>query len=316
MPVIELAGERVGVPTSVLGRTGARISSLALGTDGWVAGIDADAAEGVLRAYLEAGGDTLEVSARAGGRAEEIVGAHVGALFAREDVMLVGRSAEGDCSRRALMRSLDATLGRLGTEHLDLWLVDASDAMTPAADVAASMEWALTSGRATYVGVCGVPPWRAVDLSHELAGRHITLTAHGLEYNLLERGAEGEAASAAAARGHGIVGGAALAGGVLTGKYRHATPAESRRAAGSVGAPVHHLDATARATVESLATAAEGLGVHPTELALAWALRSPSVDALVVGARTPTQLRVALRAAHLAVPEEILTVLDEVSQQA
>lgn len=320
-----LHDERPRVATTTLGSSGARISRLVLGAGAWGGVVEAEAAAAMVAAYRDAGGFTLEVSDADGGLAEEVLGGVV-AQSSREELFLVGRSgrgplgtpvsgAAGDTSRRALMAGLDASLSRLRTEHLDLWLVDGLDSVTPPAEVAETMEWALTSGRATYVGISSVPAWQAVDLSHELAARRIRLAAHSVEYNLLEREADGDVAAAARAKGYGLIGGAALAGGALTGKYRHGTPADSRRAAGIASLASRHFTASARSVVESLATAADGLGVHPSELALAWQLRQETFDALLVGTRTVAQLRVLLRASSLVVPDEILAVLDEVSAQ-
>lgn len=314
---------RVGLTT--LGTSGARISRVVMGARAWGGVVDAERAREMVSLYREAGGFTLEVSDADGGAAEGLLGDAI-AGTAREELFFIGRSGRGalgvplaagrlDTSRRALMAGLDATLSRLSTEHLDLWLVDGFDGFTPTHEVAETMEWALTSGRATYVGISDVPTWRAVDLSHELAGRNLRLAAHSIEHNLVSSRPDDGCVEAARARGHGLLGGAALAEGVLSGKYRHGTPADSRRATGALSMDQRHFTPPARAVVESLVTAAEGLGVHPSELALAWQLRQEGLDALMVGARTPAQLRVLLRAGGLVVPDEILAVLGEVSTQ-
>lgn len=310
---------------TTLGTSGARISRVVIGTRAWGGVVDAERAREMVSLYREAGGFTLEVSDADGGAAENVVGSAITAV-AREELFLIGRTGRGplgmplagervDTSRRALMAGLDATLSRLGTEHLDLWLVDGFDQRTPSHEVAETMEWALSSGRATYVGISGVPTWRAVDLSHELASRNLRLAAHSIEHNLVRAAPDDGCVAASRVRGHGLLGGAALAEGVLSGKYRHGTPADSRRATGALSMDQRHFAPPARAIVESLVTAADGLGVHPSELALAWQLRQEGLDALMVGARTPAQLRVLLRAGGLVVPDEIIAVLDEVSTQ-
>lgn len=318
-----LHAEGARVDLTTLGSSGARISRVILGARAWGGVVDGERALEMVSLYREAGGFTFEVSDAYGGEAEDVLGSAL-AGTAREESFLIARSGRGplgvrtsagrvDTSRRALMAGLDATLSRLDTEHLDLWLVDGFDESTPSHEVAETMEWALSSGRATYVGISDVPAWRAVDISHELAARKLRLTAHSIEHNLVRSAPDDGALAAARARGHGLLGGAALAEGVLSGKYRHGTPADSRRATGVLSMDKRHFTTDARAIVESLATAAEGLGVHPSELALAWQLRQDGLDALMVGARTPAQLRVLLRSDALVVPDEILAVLDEVS---
>lgn len=309
------------VPTNLLGETGARVSAIGLGTAGWGASFDETAAREIVEAYLDAGGFTVEVSDVAGGASETIVRQTLVSRQDRENYVLVARSgrhsarrfAPGvDTSRSALMGALDASLARLGVEHVDLWLVDGLDGVTPVDEVAATLDWAVQSGRATQVGIADVPAWQVVDLSHHLARRNIALAADSQEHHLLRRDVDDHLA-AAQSRGHGVIAGAGLAGGVLTGKYRHGTPADSRRAGGESLAAAR-LTNSARSIVESLATAADGLGVHPSELALAWQLHVDGIDTVLVGARTPAQLRIAVRAGALTVPQEILDALDEVSR--
>lgn len=326
MAVSRLFDEESRVPVTTLGRSGARVPRLVLGTQAWstASALEATTVEKIVSAYLDAGGFALDVTDADGGENAERVSALLGPLVARDETFLIGHCGRGpqtrvlpgtlgDTSRRGLMSALDALLSRLRTEHLDLWVIDGFDGVTPVEEIASTLEWAVSSGRATYVGVRGVAAWQAVDLSHALAARNLTLSAHEVEYSLLERSAEADGVPAAASRGYGVLGGAPLAGGVLSGKYRHSTPADSRRAGGVVTMPSRHFGTHARSVVESLATAADGLGVNPAEVALAWALRADGVDALVIGARTTAQLKVLLRADALDLPHEIMAVLDEVS---
>lgn len=321
MTVRTIGEERSHVPTRTLGATATRVSAIALGTASWGPSFDDAAAREIVDAYLDAGGFTVEVTDAAEGASEAAVRQALVERQGRQDYVLVARSgrhsarrfAPGpDTSRSALMGALDASLARLGVEHVDLWLVDGDDGITPVDEVAATLDWAVQSGRATQVGVAGRPAWQVVDLSHHLARRNIALAADAQEHHLLRREIDAHV-DAAAARGHGVIAGAGLAGGVLTGKYRHVTPADSRRAAGE-NPPGVRVTSTSRAIVESLATAADGLGVHPSELALAWQLHLDGIDSVLVGARTQSQLRIAVRAGQLSVPQEILDALDEVSR--
>jgi aryl-alcohol dehydrogenase-like predicted oxidoreductase len=138
-----------------------------------------------------------------------------------------------------------------------------------------------------------------------------------MEYSLLERGIEREVVPAAQAAGMGILPWSPLGRGVLTGKYRHSTPIDSRGAnpetAGWVQA---YLDERGRRIVDAVATAAEGLGASPTEVALAWLRDRPGVVAPILGARTATQLMAALGSEELELPDEIRHALDDVSAPA
>jgi aryl-alcohol dehydrogenase-like predicted oxidoreductase len=136
-----------------------------------------------------------------------------------------------------------------------------------------------------------------------------------VEYSLLQRGVEREVLPAAEALGLGMLAWSPLGRGVLTGKYRSGTPADSRAASPHFAPFVEtYLDQRSRRVVEAVSTAAEGLGVQPLEVALAWVRDAPGVTAAVVGARTAAQLRGILAGEDLGLPEEIRVALDEVSE--
>jgi aryl-alcohol dehydrogenase-like predicted oxidoreductase len=135
-----------------------------------------------------------------------------------------------------------------------------------------------------------------------------------VEYSLLERGIEAEVVPAALSLGIGVLPWSPLGRGVLTGKYRSGIPADSRGASPHFGGFVEpYLDTAAGRIVTAVATAAEGLGVSPLEIALCWVRDRPGVVAPIVGARTAAQLRGSLQVEDLALPVEIRSALDEVS---
>ena len=135
-----------------------------------------------------------------------------------------------------------------------------------------------------------------------------------MEYSLLQRGIEREVVPAAAAYGLGLLPWSPLGRGVLTGKYRHGTPADSRGAPRTSPRSSRRTSTTSRRrVVDAVTTAADGLGVAPLEVALAWVRDRPGVVAPIVGARTAAQLRGALASEGLELPGEIRGALDEVS---
>jgi aryl-alcohol dehydrogenase-like predicted oxidoreductase len=135
-----------------------------------------------------------------------------------------------------------------------------------------------------------------------------------MEYSLLQRGIEREVLPAAVDLGVGILPWSPLGRGVLTGKYRTGTPADSRAASAHFGPFVEpYLEDRARRIVDAVATAADGLGVTPLEVALSWVRDRPGVVAPIVGARTAVQLRTALAAEDVMLPAEIRAALDDVS---
>jgi len=138
-----------------------------------------------------------------------------------------------------------------------------------------------------------------------------------MEYSLLERGVEREIVPAAKSLGIGILPWSPLGRGVLTGKYRHSIPIDSRGAHQDTSAFVGlYSDERAKRIVDALATAAQGLDASPAEVALAWLRERPGVIAPILGARTNTQLLMALGSEELVLPEEITSALNDISDPA
>ncbi|MEE6273251.1 aldo/keto reductase [Georgenia sp. MJ206] len=306
-----------------VGRTGLEVSALGLGTMTWGRDTDEHEAADQLEVFLEAGGTLLDTAASYGdGAAEEVLGGLLAETVDRADVVLcskagVRRRARGsavDASRGNLLGTLDATLARLGTDHLDLWLVQAPDAGTPLAETMSALVHAVRSGRTRYVGLSNHPAWSSAHAATTLATDGTGLAAVELEYSLLERGIEREVLPAAAALGFGVLAWSPLGRGVLTGKYRRSVPADSRAASPHLRGFVEpYLTDRSHGVVEAVVTAAEGLGRSPLEVALAWARDAPGIAAAVVGARTAAQLRGALGAADLMLPPTIRAALSDVT---
>lgn len=305
-----------------LGRTGLRVSALGLGTMTWGRDTDEiDAAE-QLRDLVEAGGTLVDTAATYGdGDAERVLGGLLGQKVARDEVVLCTKAGvrpgrEGavvDASRGSLLASLDGSLRRLGTDHVDLFLVACPDPGTPLEETVSALRLAVTSGRARYVGLSNHPAW-ATARAATLLEPEVGLAGVELEYSLLQRGAEREVVPALDALGAGLLAWSPLGRGVLTGKYRRSVPADSRAASPHLAGFVRpYLDAPSSAVVEAVATAADGLGRAPLEVALAWLLGRETVASAVVGARTPAQLRASLAAADLELPGAVRGALDDVS---
>jgi len=303
------------------------VSRLALGTMTWGRDTDADDAAAQLKTFRDAGGTLIDTADVYGdGDAEAVLGALLGAFVPRDEVVLAskaglrpGMQRRRDASRAHLLRALDATLASLGTDHVDLWQVHGFDPDTPLEETLAALDHAVATGRACYVGVsnfCGWQTARAATL--QAAGPpRAPLVASQVEYSLVERGIEREVLPACQALGLGVLAWSPLGRGVLTGKYRYGVPADSRAAAPHFERFVApYLDARCGGIVESVATAADGLGVAPLEVAIAWVRDRPGVSAAVLGARTGGQLAGALAAERLELPYEIRAALDDVSQPA
>ncbi|HWJ83522.1 MAG TPA: aldo/keto reductase [Nocardioides sp.] len=311
-----------------LGTTGLRVSRTGLGTMTWGRDTDEHEARDQLVAYVEAGGTLVDTAAGyTDGRSEELIGSLLGEVVARDDVVLAtkagiwrrGRDRYTDTSRGALLRGLDTSLKRLGTDHVDLWQVHVWTDEAPLEETLGALDHAVSSGRATYVGISNYTGWqtaRAVTHQEAAPGR-ARIASTQVEYSLVNRRIEREVLPACEALGLGVLPWSPLGRGVLTGKYRGGTPSDSRGASPVFSGFVEaYLDETSRSIVEAVARAADGLGWTPLEVALVWVRDRPGVTAPIVGARTAGQLRVALGAEEKELPPEIRAALDDVSESA
>ncbi|MBA2952770.1 aldo/keto reductase [Nocardioides sp. MAH-18] len=309
-----------------VGTTGLSVSRLGLGTMTWGRDTDEHEARDQLAAFTEAGGTLVDTAAGYGnGASEELLGSLLGDVVPRDDVVIAtkaGISARNggrvyDTSRGYLLRTLDASLRRLGVEHVDLWQVHIWTDDAPLEETLTALDQAVASGRAAYVGISNYSGWQtaqAATWQRAVPGRAV-LASTQVEYSLLNRTVEQEVLPAAAALGLGVLPWSPLGRGVLTGKYRTGTPSDSRAAsshfAGFVGP---YLDDRSAAIVEAVARAADGLGWSALEVALTWVRDRPGVTAPILGARTAAQLRAALGVEELTLPPEIMAALDDVTR--
>ncbi len=308
-----------------VGRTGLRVSRLGLGTMTWGRDTDEHEAKDQLAAFVEAGGTLVDTAAGYGdGASEELVGRLIGEVVARDDLVIAtkaGIARRGgervvDVSRGRLLAALDASLRRLGVDHVDLWQVHTWSDDVPLEETLGALDAAVATGRAAYVGVSNYAGWQtaqAATWQGTVPGR-APLASTQVEYSLMRRDAEDEVLPAARALGLGVLPWSPLGRGVLTGKYRGGTPSDSRAASPHFGSFVGaYLDERGTRIVEAVVRAADGLGWTPLEVALVWVRDRPGVTAPIVGARTAAQLRGALGVEELELPGEIIGALDDVS---
>ena len=294
----------------------------------WGRDTDADDAAEQLVAFHDAGGtlvDTADVYVD--GESERVLGRLLREVVPRAEVLVAtkahGRTGPGPMgrgnSRGHLLAALDASLHRLGTDYVDLWQVHAPDPTTPSEETLAALDAAVASGRARYVGLSNYSGWQSAQAAtwqQAWPGRS-PIVSNQVEYSLLERGVEREVVPAALALGFGLLPWSPLGRGVLTGKYRDGVPGDSRAASPRFAAFVEPLmGAGSRHVVDAVVTAADGLGVSPVAVALAWVRDQPGVTSPVVGARTAAQLAGALASEQVELPREILEALADVSAPA
>ncbi|MEY9211265.1 aldo/keto reductase [Thermobifida halotolerans] len=309
-----------------LGGSGLWASRIALGTMTWGKDTEEDEAADLLATFADAGGTLIDTAdVYQGGQGERILGRLLPAVVRRDDMIIatkaghsMDRQRRSDTSRRHLLAALEASLRRLQTDYVDLWQLHVYDPDTPPEETLAAVEAAVASGKARYVGVGQFTGWQLARYATwqqavRFLGRSPVVSA-GTEYSLLNRGCERELLPAAADCGVSLIAWSPLGRGVLTGKYRDGVPRDSRGARTHMAPYVEpYLDERGRRVVESVCTAAEGLGVSPLAVALGWVLDQPRVAAACVGPRTVAQLSDVLTAEGVTLPREIREALDDAS---
>jgi aryl-alcohol dehydrogenase-like predicted oxidoreductase len=291
----------------------------------WGRDTDADEAASQLVAFLDLGGtlvDTADVYAD--GESERILGTILGDLVPRESIVLATKAVArrddgpfgGGASRGALLAALDGSLRRLGVDHIDLWQLHAWDGAVPIEETLSAVDFAVRSGKVRYAGVSNYSGWQlATAATRQLSTSDgVSIVSNQVEYSLLERGIEREVVPAAEHHGIGLLPWAPLGRGVLTGKYRASTPADSRGASPHFAPYVeHHRTDRAARIVQAVVTAADGLATSPLSVALSWVRDRPGVVAPIVGARDTGQLLGSLISEEVTLPEAIRAALDDVS---
>jgi aryl-alcohol dehydrogenase-like predicted oxidoreductase len=292
----------------------------------WGRDTDTHEAADQCRAYIEAGGNFLDTSSTYGdGDSERVIGGLIGTLFQREEVAIATKAGATfpngiktiNNSRQALITDLDRSLSRLQTDYVDLWQVHSWDFETPLDDTLSALDYAYSSGKARYVGICNFSGWqtaRAFTLQESNSAK-APITSIQVEYSLLNRSIEEEIIPCADEMDIGILAWAPLGRGVLTGKYRKGIPIDSRAAAPHFVKHVEpYLDERSSRIVEAVCAAAEGLGFSPLEVALAWVRDTPGITSSIIGARTGAQLRGALKSEEITLPDVVRQALDEISR--
>lgn len=276
-----------------------------------------------LTKFLEAGGNLVDTAdVYTDGGSERLLGRLLSEDNRRDSVVLATKSVSKpgterrfDASRKHLLSSLNGSLRRLGVESVDLWQLHAWDPWTPIEETLAAIDEAVSSGKTRYVGVSNYSGWqltRAATLQQ--ASGSAPIVSSQMEYSLVQRGIEREVIPAASNQGIGILAWSPLGRGVLTGKYRNSTPAESRGANPNFASFVEpYLGEEPRSIVDAVCTAADGLGVPATHVALAWVRDQAGISAPIVGARTVAQLESALASEDLVIPPALSKALDDIS---
>ncbi|MDX3691347.1 aldo/keto reductase [Streptomyces europaeiscabiei] len=306
----------------LIGRTGLRVSELCLGAgtfgvEGW--GASREDAARMLDLYTEAGGNFIDTANVYGaGRSEECVGE---LLAGRRDEFVLATKVSsmtrpGDVNsagnhRKNLVASLESSLRRLRTDHVDLLWLHTRDAFTPVEEVMRALDDLVRAGKVLYVGASNWPAWEVsrANMLAELRGWS-AFAGIQVRYNLLERTVERELLPMAAACDVSVFAWGPLAEGRLTGKYLHG--ARGRLSVENWAGD----DERDTAVVREVTAVAEETGRTPAQVALAWLRGRPEPDAVlpVLGATRPEQLQDTLGVLDLQLDQEHIKRLDTVSE--
>jgi len=313
-----------------LGRSGCAVSSLCLGTMTFGNETDEAGSHEQLDTFLEAGGtfvDTANVYTR--GVSEEIIGRwfanRPSDVTDRVVLATKGRFPMGDgpnasgLSRRQLTRALDASLTRLGLDHVDLYQVHAFDALTPLDETLRTLDGFVREGKIGYYGLSNFTGWQLTKAVHtaRALGLNEPVTLQP-QYSLVVREIEWEIVPAALDVGMGLLPWSPLGGGWLSGKYkRDERPTGDTRLGDNINRGMEAWDrrGTERTwnTIDAVQKIAEDRGISMAEVALSWVTDRPSVTSTILGARTTQQLETNLKAAGLHLTADETAALDEAS---
>lgn len=310
-------------------RTGLRVSEFALGTGnfgtGWGAGMDRDEARAVFERFVEAGGNFIDTAdTYQAGQSEKLVGEFIRAD--RDDLVLATKFAVGARTDRTLARtgnarknlrsSVEESLNRLGTDHIDVLWVHYPDALTPMDEILRGLDDLVTQGKILYAALSNFPAWRVsrAALLADLSG-WTPVSGIQVEYSLVERSAERELIPMAEALGLGAAFWSPLGGGLLTGKYRQSDAGRLS----DWGRLIHtESDAQKTQIVDAVIAIAESVGRTPAQVATAWVRQRgrqlATTGVPIIGPRRLAQLDDYLAALTLTLSDEEYGRLDALSR--
>jgi aryl-alcohol dehydrogenase-like predicted oxidoreductase len=318
---------------TTLGRSGLRVSPLALGTmtfgnDRW--GSDDAESKRIFDRYVEQGGNFLDCAdGYAEGKSEEVLGRFVAEGRLRDRLVIAtkfsfnaqeGNPNAGGNGRKNIYRALEGSLRRLSMDFVDMYWMHVWDTITPVEEVVHTLTDLVRAGKIRYYGFSDVPAWyaaRAFTLAEDRGlERPIALQ---LEYSLVERNIEREHIPLARELGLGVCPWSPLASGFLAGKYTReggATSAKGSRleVLKDSNNPVFNKFTERNwAILDAVKEVAQQLGRSPAEVALNWVATQPGITSTIIGATKLKQLESNLAAITFEIPAELRRKLDEVS---
>ncbi len=306
-----------------LGRAGAKVAPLALGTDNIVNPTPEDESIRMILAALDAGINLIDTSdSYAGGEAERIIGRALTQSGRRDEAFIAtkahyptgpGPNDRGN-SRAHLIRACDDSLRRLGTDHIDLYQLHRPDFDVPIDETMEVLDDLVRSGKVRYVGSSTAPAWRVLE------GVLIARARHGAEfvtdqppYNLLDRRVENELVPMALAHGLGLLPWSPLAMGILGGRYLDDDiRPDGSRAAARGGIYAQRVSQAAVLAGNRFVRMAREHGHDAAQLAITWLKDQPAVVAPLIGPKSVDQLRHLLPVLGMSLTAEMAAACDAI----
>lgn len=315
-----------------LGRSGLRVSPLALGTmtfgTEWGTGSDETESRAIFDRYLEHGGNSIDTAdGYTKGTSETMLGKFLTDKKVRDRIVLAtkftfngeaGNPNAGGNGRKNIYRALEKSLRKLQTDYIDLYWLHAWDLVTPVEEVVSTLSDLIAEGKIRYYGFSDTPAWyvaRAQTLAEQQGKER--LIALQLEYSLIERNIEREHIPASQELGLGICPWSPLGGGLLSGKY--AREGNSGKGEGRLSTQASRNPAFARFSernfkiVDALNRVAKELGKPAAEVALNWVVTQPGITSTIVGATKIPQLESNLASIEFTIPADLRKTLEEAS---
>jgi aryl-alcohol dehydrogenase-like predicted oxidoreductase len=316
---------------NMLGRTGLYVSELCLGamTFGgksfWqaIGKLGAQEVETLLGTALDAGVNLLDTAdVYSEGESERLVGGALAALKRPREQLVVATKVRGrmgtgvnevGLSRGHILDGIDASLRRLGLDHVDLYQIHGVDPVTPIEETVRALDAVVRAGKARYVGFSNLPAWLAMKaIAFAEANGLARFVSAQVYYSIAGRDIEREIVPMAQSEGVAILPWSPLAGGLLSGKFdaEGKGPGDARRS--GFDFPPVDRERLPR-VLAALKTVADATGTSVARVALGWQLTRPFVTSVILGAKTREQLVDNLAAAELKLAPEHVKLLDEAS---
>jgi 1-deoxyxylulose-5-phosphate synthase len=307
-----------------LGASGLKVSRICLGMmsygskDERAWHLSPDEAEPLVKAAVEGGVmffDTADTYSD--GVTEEITGQLLGRLFRQRDDYVLATKVyfpmgdgpnDGGLSRKHIMSAIDASLGRLGTDYVDLYQIHRWDYQTPIEETMEALHEVVKAGKARYIGASAMFAWQFAKAQHVARTRFVSMQNH---YNLMYREEEREMIPLCLDQGVAVIPYSPLARGMLTGNRARGGDRRTVRAGSDPLSDSQYSTDADFDVVDRLTEVAAGRGVPAAQVALAWLLHKPAVTAPVVGATKQRHIDDALAAVALRLDDAEIARLED-----